>query len=863
MDKIYVVAHTHWDFEWYFSRYEARVQFMYHMDEVLAALENNQLMYYTLDGQMSIIDDYLETCPEKKAELEKFVKAKRLFIGPWYTQIDEMVTSGEAIVHNLQQGIRKAEALGNVMKIGYLPDSFGQCQDMPKIYQGFGIQNAIFWRGMPPELKERYFNWLSEDGSHVLVANLKNGYYVGSEWMEGNDIYEKLTRNTKSDIHLLPVGGDQRAVDRDLKEKISSLNTSEDITYQESNYCQFFDELVKNKHNLPTYHGEFVEPTDSKIHRGIYSSRADLKQLYDALERQMVYEVQPLIVIAKRYGIDAKVNTCAYLWETIARGQAHDSSGACNSDKTNRAIYQRGIDAKQMSQSLVDYLTRKLGEATDEYDVTIWNTSLRNLKTVKEIIISTKEKNFSLQTKDNQDIPYEIIEQKMENAAPLRRKIEERLTEEYWVTKIAIAVDIAPMTFMGLRVCENGQGVKLAVNDEVDTVENEYYQIAFHNKQLNIFDKQNKQKYENVLTFEDGGDEGDNYDYSPPFEDWIINLDFQNAQVKCTNSALQSVMTIEGVWNMPSDLAARQNKEKNACLPYKMEIKLKDEDKLIYYKVRIDNEAVKDHRLRMVFKTNINTDIATADTPFGIIERPMNDQHLADWQEIGYKEEPTSLRPLLHYVNVHDDMKSFSILTNGTKTYQLLNNHDIALTLFRSVGYLGRPDLKRRPGDASGIQYRYVETPDSQLAKEMEFTGAFVIENKFNPCELQTDHQQMQEAIYHHKQNINRFTTPLQYFQSLPIAEKIKEDSFVQLKAADLVASNIEMTNDLTGYTIRLYNPTKKVLEQPGQLVFNQKVSIQQVDLNDKPVTFVGDNFEQFEIPQFEPGEIRTYAIYS
>lgn len=35
MKDIYTVAHTHWDYEWYFTRQEARVQFIFHMDEVV------------------------------------------------------------------------------------------------------------------------------------------------------------------------------------------------------------------------------------------------------------------------------------------------------------------------------------------------------------------------------------------------------------------------------------------------------------------------------------------------------------------------------------------------------------------------------------------------------------------------------------------------------------------------------------------------------------------------------------------------------------------------------------------------------------------------------------------------------------
>lgn len=223
MKEIYTVAHTHWDFEWYFTRQEARVQFIFHMDEVLEALETNQLDFYTLDGQMSILEDYLQLFPEKEVQIKKFVEAQRLFVGPWFTQIDEMTTSGESIVRNLRIGIHEAETLGHAMKIGYLPDSFGQNQDMPKIYQGFEIQYALFWRGMPKEAQARYFYWSSNDGSKVLTANIKNGYYSGVDLIEKVDttnLIRRISSDTTSEVHVLPVGGDQRAVDFNFKEKL-------------------------------------------------------------------------------------------------------------------------------------------------------------------------------------------------------------------------------------------------------------------------------------------------------------------------------------------------------------------------------------------------------------------------------------------------------------------------------------------------------------------------------------------------------------------------------------------------------------------------------------------------------------------
>lgn len=72
--KVHVIHHTHWDLEWYFTHNESFVQLAYHLDEVMSALENNEISYYLLDGQVSILDDYLQSFPEQKTRLKSWFK---------------------------------------------------------------------------------------------------------------------------------------------------------------------------------------------------------------------------------------------------------------------------------------------------------------------------------------------------------------------------------------------------------------------------------------------------------------------------------------------------------------------------------------------------------------------------------------------------------------------------------------------------------------------------------------------------------------------------------------------------------------------------------------------------------------------
>lgn len=871
MKKVYTVAHTHWDYEWYFTRQEARAQFIFHMDEVLTALEENNLDFYTLDGQMSIVEEYLAVCPENEERMANIVKAGRLFVGPWFTQIDEMTTSGESIVRNLRLGIQQAEALGGAMRVGYLPDSFGQSQDMPKIYQGFNINHALFWRGMPRDAKTRYFYWTSEDGSKVLTANIKNGYYAGVDLIEQNnfdELADRISTDTTSETHLLPVGGDQRAVDFNLKERITLGNdeSEETVEFIESNYPSFFKSLSKET-KLPELSGEFIDPSDSKIHRGIYSSRYDLKQIYDRLERLLTYQLEPLSIIARDYGLPVKQNLINSLWVIVARGQAHDSAGGCNSDKTNQDIYMRGVNAIQEAQSTLDYLLRKLSMAINNNELNelfVWNPLPFEMKEVRELVISTQVPDFTLEDSQGNQINFDVINQQVANDALLRRNPAERLDESYYVTTIAVSCDIPSMGYCLYRVIEGVPTDNLL--EKVEMIENEMYQLELKDGQFNLYSKQLDKWSRDFLRVEDGGDEGDTYDYSPAYNDWVLDLDFKDADVVAVESGnLVGQIIVEGVWSLPFDLESRKSKKIDGRVAYQLILKLNAGSSSIDVALTVDNQVL-DHRLRLKIMTDVQGAHSYADTPFGVIERPVEDASLHNWREIGYKEEPTSMRPMLHLANLHDNQESWTFLTKGSKDFQIIGDtfNVLAVTIFRGVGFLGRPDTLRRPGDASGLHMRELPTPDSQLVGKLTFEGSIVLNSVFEPQQLQKNYLSLtQENLYYQTQVINRFTTPIQYFPVNTLALVNEGQNKVTLDNEGVVLSSMLPTIDGTGIELRVYNPSKEsIIDNIGTLTFTNPADVLLLDLEGKVRDSVASNKQEVSMAEFKPGEIRTYGIY-
>ncbi|WP_413509456.1 glycoside hydrolase family 38 C-terminal domain-containing protein [Carnobacterium maltaromaticum] len=873
MKKIHVVAHTHWDREWYFSDNEAFIQFSYHMDEVIYALENGELDYYYLDGQLSILDDYLKVYPNQETKIKELVEGNKLFIGPWYTQMDEFVVAGESVVKNLQIGIDMSKRLGGHTALGYLPDSFGQGKDMPKIYNGFGIENAVFWRGMPNEVtKSREFYWTAEDGSKVLTINIRNGYYAGVALVEG-EIYQKkaildiVSEDSATTNITLPVGGDQRAVDRNLKAIIEEANKefAEEYQIEESNYPHIFNLLKKEATDLPTVQGEFMSGSVSKIHRSIYSSRYDLKKINDTIENRLIFQLEPLMLMADDLGIPFKRELMDYTWKLILKNHAHDSIGGCNTDKTNEMIMARYKEADQLSYSTVDYLVRKIAESIEgiqENDLVLFNTLPYRRTEPYTLEVSTKKTTIKLFDDQRHEIPFQLISTEKVYAGEVRRSESDYdEAKYYYIHKISFINELPALSYQIVSVEEQGESAtqENPVALEETMIENAAYKITFSNGQFSILAKEQGITYKNCLHVEESGDEGDTYDYSPAYFDSIHHLFFETAEVAIQSGKFLSTMSVTGSWFVPKDLAARKAQKVDTEIEYTLTLSLKNDSKRVDMKLSVNNQAL-DHRMRLVVKTPVKSQVSYADTLFGIVERNNSDPHIHDWRELGWKEEPTEIYPMIHYANTHDLETSWTVMSKGIKEYQVIDS-DMYITLFRGVGFLGRPELLRRPGDASGNQFRYIPTPDSQLLGTLEMELSLIIATDYNPAEIQREYQMYSvDTPYYQVQTLNRFTNPIQYFQSNKVDHLTTLKKSLDLSELPLVFSAIELSRDGEWVNIRLYNPLLEETVKAEIIPLATQAHVRFVNLNGDLITSLG-LINEIPLGDFKPGQIKTISI--
>lgn len=845
--NVHVIPHMHWDREWYFTTEESRILLVNNMEEILERLETDEnYPFYMLDGQTAILEDYFEVKPENKERVRKLVQAGKLIIGPWYTQTDEMVVGGESIVRNLLYGIKDCSEFGEPMMIGYLPDSFGQSEKMPEILNGFDITRSIFWRGASERhgTDKQNFWWEGENSGKVLVHLLPLGYAIGKYLPVEKEALEKrmskympvLEHGAVNEEIALPNGHDQMPVQKNIYDVMKTLKEIyPDKNFFLSRFENIFDKLETVK-DLDTIKGELLDGKYMRVHRSIFSARADLKSYNTRIENKLTNILEPLASIAYKLGFSYEHGLIEKIWKEIMKNHAHDSIGCCCSDKVHKQIENRFFLAEDKTDELIRYYKRKITDAIS-CDIVVDKLTVFNLlpysrKGLVDAQIITKMKNFDLVDENGTEYNFNVVKTEVVDAGLIDRQIVHYGDYNPFVRYYLNFVDEIPsMGYKTFMIKE-----KYGVSEEINIVreqkcENEYYSISVNeNGSLEITDKKASVTYSNVLVIEDGSDDGDEYDYSPLEKDFIITSHDEKADVTIENMGHKSVITSKVTMNVPKNLDSRKLRICDAHYNVTTVVTLSAGSRIINVKVTVDNR-VHDHRVRILVPNGIGSAFSISDNQFGSIRRSVVDSAMEVWEKEKWDERPDSIYPMLSYVSL-DNENGLAVLTNSVREFEVTgkNMDTIAITLMRSVGVLGKENLFRRPGRPSGIK---METPDSQMVGEYTFDIALTSNN----THIERDAKEyLTPFVYYNKMPYNAmklndadFTVPYQYsmfnvskdYFVMSVLKKAENDDRLILRAyqsasdcvkAELIGAEIECETNLNEK--RTVNAENIVLEK-------------------------------------------------
>jgi alpha-mannosidase len=260
-------------------------------------------------------------------------------------------------------------------------------------------------------------------------------------------------------------------------------------------------------------------------------------------------------------------------------------------------------------------------------------------------------------------------------------------------------------------------------------------------------------------------------------------------------------------------------------MPIVTELTLRAGSRRLEVKTTVDNRAL-DHRLRVLFPTPYPSEKVQAGGHFDTIERfvdlTRHPQYSANEQTMLYPTEH-----LAGFVHLGDERHGLAILTRGLCEYEALagqeqrereqrgrkkngqapKGHTLALTLFRSVGWLSRGDFRRRPGNA-GPQ---IAAPEAQMPGLHGFEYAlYPHAGDWTQAQLAQEAQELSQPVMSERGDRHNTSIPAdQPERTRPIPrEGSLSDTFslVSLEPGELVLTASKLADEGKDWIVRFYN---------------------------------------------------------
>jgi hypothetical protein len=378
--RLVVVPHTHWDREWYRTHEQFRHRLVSLVDELLELLEREPgYRHFMLDGQTIVVDDYLEVRPGARGRIEKLVREGRLAVGPWHVLPDEWLVSGEALIRNLRLGLARAEALGGVMRVGYVPDQFGHVGQLPQLFAGFGFAAAVLWRGVGADVDRTLFQWEAPDGTRLPTVYLMHGY--GNAVNLPTDAValraridaeaRSLAKHSDVPVLLLMNGSDHERPQAELSAALRALrdaspNGGAAWEAEIGSLAEFV--ALARAHApaaLPVHRGELRSGLRATLLPGCASARASQKLREFANDRLLTRYLEPLAAWLGALEGRSDPERIEFAWRVALENHPHDSVCGCSIDAVHAQMETRFDRVAEIAGAQLEAVTAALSRRID------------------------------------------------------------------------------------------------------------------------------------------------------------------------------------------------------------------------------------------------------------------------------------------------------------------------------------------------------------------------------------------------------------------------------------------------------------------------------------------------------------------
>lgn len=729
--KVFIVSHTHWDREWYMSLQPSVYRYVKLMDRLLDILENKpEYKTFHMDGQFLPIKDYLEVRPEKKEAIKKFVAEGRLVIGPWYAPPTESFVSGEAMIRNLMLGMQETEKLGGTSHVCWIVDVLGHVSQMPMICNGFDIHEYVAWRAMPKNSR-KVFLWKGSDGSGVLV------FYVTGAYGRGYHIPDHMENSQEAVDHtVFPVSGLRERMVEFIETYASRRTTENDLitngadhAFAQSNLPDIikllqkeypnakfrhatileYIEAVKTDHErkeipFETYTGEMFFEDESPVLEPINSVRIHLKIMNAEIERLLERWTEPFSAYTHFLGAVYPKPEIVKAWEFVLQNHSHDTLGCSSVDPVyNHAVTRYEWARDTANEIVTEALTLLCHNAASRMNLGKYEmaAALFNslnfdrsgvVTTVLDIPKSLEIRHPALFFRDNR-LPMVI-----------REKHETIMRRYHPANGFAcyIPVDRYVVCFESTQVPSNGYSM-ITIRDDgarphiltgsliqgPRVMENETLCVQINdNGTFDVLYKRNGKCFRGLNLFEDSSEIGSGFARQTVLQEETIFSYGSHADIAIVEDcAFRASFRIRVTLQIPAGALPSENgrTEQAVAIPIESIVSITRGSVRVDVVTTIQNHA-RDHRLRVLFPTNINSRTVYAGQPFDVVKRDITPKNPNNYEPAPH-HYPWTTHAQNGFVDFNDGEHGLAIGSDGLFEYELIDNKEkhIAITLLRSM----------------------------------------------------------------------------------------------------------------------------------------------------------------------------------
>ncbi|MBR6312269.1 MAG: hypothetical protein IKR51_04765, partial [Oscillospiraceae bacterium] len=523
---------------------------------------------------------------------------------------------------------------------------------------------------------------------------------------------------------------------------------------------------------------------------------------------------EPMAVFASLCGAPYPADFIDLSYNYLLQNHGHDSIGSCGRDIVYEDVMSRYRQSLELSSCVYERAFMDLAGdidlssfSRDDAAVVVFNPAPFERSEVTDVRVELpaewKADSFELLDENGVRAEYQIISTDKSNAQIIQNPNDVANVLHTQQYKIALSVSGVPA--MGyktykLRPLYNVRGkTPVTMLKKAQTMENEYIRVSFNaNGTFDVFDLETGELYKGLGYFKDSGETGNPWEHVVPETNETFTTLNERAKISLLRDGeFETSYRVVINWELPEKRAADEKSRSEHMLPFNIEniVTLRKGARFVEIETSFVNMC-EDHYLQVGFPTRINAEYSFAQGQFDVVKREIAKPDYSLYDEI-----PMTEQPMNSFVDLSDGEHGAALLNTGLKAYEATG--DEAGTLFLTL--------------IRAFPLRICVTSDMQDYSDWDKGSQCIGKCSFRYAFMPHKGDWEKGEVWKESERFNLFLTSAQIAPT-DHGKNPLTHSFLELRTEALSVSAVKLSEDGSGWVVRLFNPSDSTVTSAVRL---------------------------------------------